>query len=54
MLEAEKDHDAAALRHVYEMLSDMDHYLFNYDSTDKTQLTRTYFGTLESLKPLMD
>ncbi len=54
MLDAEKDHDAAALRRVYEMLSDLDHYLFNYDSTDKTQLTRTYYETLESLKNLDD
>ena len=54
MLQAAKDHDAGKLRRVYEMLSDMDHYLFNYDSTDKTQLTRTYFETLVSLKALAD
>jgi|GEM_PF-556700 len=52
MKKARDDHDSAALLKVWQMLTDMDHYLFNYDATDQSQLTRTYFNTLQSLEGL--
>lgn len=45
-------HDPIRLHIVWEMLSDLDHYVFNYDATDQQQLTRIYNNTLECLKDL--
>ena len=52
MKKAHEEHDAASLYVVWQMLTDMDHYLFNYDATDQSQLTRTYYNTLHSLEGL--
>ena len=45
-------HDPNQLHMVWEMLSDLDHYVFNYDATDQQQLTRIYNNTLSCLEDL--
>ncbi|MBQ9611014.1 MAG: LCP family protein [Lachnospiraceae bacterium] len=45
-------HDPNQLHMVWEMLSDLDHYVFNYDATDQQQLTRIYNNTLGCLEDL--